>query len=547
MVILLLLWTVQGFALSAQAEHGSSVPACNLSLAWHLPGFADKQRLDLLEELILEAGRKFPGAKQHRYFGVDKTNVGHAVTYLNTVASSKVLLDLWTAAASADQAANWHIADTLGLEGSRLQLRCFESIDYVSEGHDANIGWHSDGATLLTVAIMLSKPTEFEGGSFEIRRPLRTMPPHDCGNIVSIDSMGRGQASVALARGDALVWRGWDEHRVAPVLRGRRRVAVLEWWTDPETGPSAKNPRPDDSHRGWALAQRIDPLSAALPRAQAEQYRAEGDLDKAVSTYRRALTIDPIDPLSLTNLASVFSEQGALDEALASFQESFQLDPTEVTTQLGLSNALRDLGRVEEATAMAEGAVRSDPQSSDAHVAVGNIRLQTGQLQDAKSAFKKAVRLNPRKATAYSGLAGVYKSAGNFKKSLKAYRKSLNLDPKDGNVHNNLGGLFMQMARLNEALSSYETAVTLNPRSGSLHANLGIALGNMGMIDRAGESFETALKLGPPTPVLHKNLAKLRRHERNYKDARVHLQEVLRLDPLDQEAESMLAGLQQEL
>ena len=75
---------------------------------------------------------------------------------------------------------------------------------------------------------------DFEGGELEVRIP-----------------QGRVHSVADLARGDAVVFRGWDSHRVRALRAGRRRVIVAEWWLGPEC--SGEEPRPPDTEEVRAL------------------------------------------------------------------------------------------------------------------------------------------------------------------------------------------------------------------------------------------------------------------------------------------------------
>ena len=51
-----------------------------------------------------------------------------------------------------------------------------------------------------------------------------------------------------LAFGDVLVWKGWIDHRVLPVIQGERDVFVVEWWLGEDCAVS-NDPRAKDDLR----------------------------------------------------------------------------------------------------------------------------------------------------------------------------------------------------------------------------------------------------------------------------------------------------------
>lgn len=117
--------------------------------------------------------------------------------------------DLWGISARAD------IWGSSANRSSRLALRVLEIIDYYggsNEGRPHSLGYHIDGATMLTIAVMLSSASDFEGGGFEIQHG--SSEETLCTESVEADL------------GDLVGWRGWWLHRVAPITSGHRRVLV---------------------------------------------------------------------------------------------------------------------------------------------------------------------------------------------------------------------------------------------------------------------------------------------------------------------------------
>ena len=68
------------------------------------------------------------------------------------------------------------------------------------------------------MAVMLSDPAVYSGGRFEAQ--------HD-----AVEK--RVVFSRRLRRGEVIMWKAWQLHRVTPVTRGLRHVLVLEFWAQP--------------------------------------------------------------------------------------------------------------------------------------------------------------------------------------------------------------------------------------------------------------------------------------------------------------------------
>jgi tetratricopeptide (TPR) repeat protein len=86
-----------------------------------------------------------------------------------------------------------------------------------------------------------------------------------------------------------------------------------------------------------------DPARADLHRLQAEARAAEGDLDGALGSVRRALVLDPSDPESLAAAGAVLFALGAIHESEQAYGEALARRPGWARAQVGLEEARRAL------------------------------------------------------------------------------------------------------------------------------------------------------------------------------------------------------------
>jgi PKHD-type hydroxylase len=92
-----------------------------------------------------------------------------------------------------------------------------DALQYSKYGPDQHYTWHWDvefgwrkWIRKISIAIMLSDPSEYEGGEFQLIKN---------GNL---DDM----VSIKLEKGDMIYFASWMPHRVAPVTSGLRRSLV---------------------------------------------------------------------------------------------------------------------------------------------------------------------------------------------------------------------------------------------------------------------------------------------------------------------------------
>jgi len=116
---------------------------------------------------------------------------------------------------------NWKMLDACGKElGVGVNARCVEFHEYGQHAHARkSCGDHYDSGSLITVDIMLSCTSEFEGGRFQT-------------SAMGGEGAARERKTSChnFERGDAIVFASNKHHSVAPVTSGIRCVLVLEFW-----------------------------------------------------------------------------------------------------------------------------------------------------------------------------------------------------------------------------------------------------------------------------------------------------------------------------
>lgn len=343
-------------------------------------------QLQHLEAIVrqVEASQEVQLKSQHRVFGENREHAsGHEVTFLHLHASPAVKSMLWDLVVAADTMMQAGVTKKLGKPAN---LRCLEAISYSAEinqemgtpgvtvGEDA-LSWHDDGFTLYTMVVALSTAgIDFEGGEFEVRAP-----------------GGRSQRVTDLKRGDVIVWRGWDYHRVCSVSHGQRNVVVAEWWLGGEC--SSSSVRPSDT---IDVAARVVELGAACETAHfvvAGDLKERGDLAGAERNYVAALRIDPEFAGTHYNLGLLRKERGCLAGAEQCLKESIRLAPTHVPAHKSLGGILRETGDLKGAEACFRAAVQLAPQDAALHKSLGTILEEQNQFEDAEISYRAAREL----------------------------------------------------------------------------------------------------------------------------------------------------------
>lgn len=129
--------------------------------------------------------------------------------------------------------------------------------------------------------------------------------------------------------------------------------------------------------------------------------QARGDNDKATGFYKKALQIEPDQPIAANNLAYIMLESGQnVDMALSYAQSAHRSMPDSASTADTLAWAYYYKGTYESARDLLEDALKTAPEDPSIHYHLGMTYAKLSDKDDATTHLKKAAALAPNSQTA---------------------------------------------------------------------------------------------------------------------------------------------------
>jgi tetratricopeptide (TPR) repeat protein len=129
-------------------------------------------------------------------------------------------------------------------------------------------------------------------------------------------------------------------------------------------------------------------FNEALALYDAESY------EESKAAYRKAIELDPTDPVLYFNLAIVYQRQDELPESAAAYLEATQRDPQYAEAWNGLGCVLSALERPQEAIVAFRRAVQLVPTYGDAHFNLASELEQQGQMAAANEHWRRYLKLD---------------------------------------------------------------------------------------------------------------------------------------------------------
>ena len=186
-----------------------------------------------------------------------------------------------------------------------------------------------------------------------------------------------------------------DEARAVPYLP--EELALFKQPAPPVANPNAEK-----------KSIRELPGGTATLVAEAQQYFAGRQYEKAEDDYLQILRHDENNGLVLANLAAIEIQQNKLDDAEKHIQAALAQAPDDAYNLSLLGYLKFQQGKYDDALNTLSHAARLDPQDPQIQNYLGVTLSHKGLRQQAETALRKAVQLDPNYAAAHNNLAVIY-------------------------------------------------------------------------------------------------------------------------------------------
>jgi len=134
-------------------------------------------------------------------------------------------------------------------------------------------------------------------------------------------------------------------------------------------------------------------------------------IDSAIVYFEKAIELSPQSPnndVIFMNLAVISHRTGNLNKAITEFKKAEAINSENDLLLYNYAMALSDLGNEKEALSKISKAININPKDAEYFNLKGSILLGLSSFDEAESAFKSAIRLNPKYGGAYYNLGYLF-------------------------------------------------------------------------------------------------------------------------------------------
>ena len=130
---------------------------------------------------------------------------------------------------------------------------------------------------------------------------------------------------------------------------------------------------------------------------------------------------------------------GQLDHALTAYKKAVSIQPNFAEAYYNMGNVLQDQGKLKEAVGAFEKAVSINPNYAEAFNNMGVALQNQGKLEKAMDAYRKVLSIKPDFSEAYNNMGVTLKNQNKMEEAVEAYEKALRIQPNYAEAYNNLG------------------------------------------------------------------------------------------------------------
>jgi tetratricopeptide (TPR) repeat protein len=316
--------------------------------------------------------------------------------------------------------------------------------------------------------------------------------------------------------------------------------------------------------------------------ANCARLQNQGDLTKAETECRAAMTADPRNAFAVLGTAQVLKLRNRDSEALPLMQQAVQLDASLSEAHYGLAMALdpgndqymqqlREANRLEpdeldfrpifDAAWMQEpgGAdpptatpvhfrqamrdaqekecrdiLQIEPDFAKAHADLADLLIQESRGDEALAEITEAVRLEPGVLTMQVEMGWIASAAGNENLSVQATREAVRLAPTNSEMRDRLARNLWNRNDFEGARTEFRECLDMDPGNWQCHRGLADMLEALGDLDGAIAEDRRLLAVNPVFKDERLDLARVLQNNGDFKGAFAECEEVLHEQSLEE-------------
>jgi Tfp pilus assembly protein PilF len=184
-----------------------------------------------------------------------------------------------------------------------------------------------------------------------------------------------------------------------------------------------------------------------------------GDLSAALTSYEKALRLEPHSVPVMVNMSMVHARNGQNIKAEESLRKALEIEPENSTVNYNLGLLLAELGNTDEAEKTLRTSFRSDPKLAPAAYNLC-VLLEKDRKEEAIGFCKKAYDLRPDEAKYAYTLAFYQHQKGDTTNAIKVLKQAIAQNPSHTDASLLLADIYKGLGKKEFAKNVYQNALS---------------------------------------------------------------------------------------
>jgi tetratricopeptide (TPR) repeat protein len=262
---------------------------------------------------------------------------------------------------------------------------------------------------------------------------------------------------------------------------------------------------------------------------------------EAIAQAQQGAFLNPKNPFVQIAVGKIFEANGQLEQAAASYRRALQADAGFAPARLALIQAELNRGNRDAALAEARKAATEMPSSPEIQLLIGEMDVRKGDYAEALGFLEKAMKGLPGNADGWALLGRSYHAVRRYDEAADAYGKAVELAPQNLNYRTTYGLILGQAGDLEKGLAELQK-VTGTPgyKDAVGWVNLGWVYRNLNRAADSIAAYQKALQLDPTQEQAALGLGWAHQYTKEYDKAIAAYEQAMKIDPKNASADAQL-------
>ncbi len=272
------------------------------------------------------------------------------------------------------------------------------------------------------------------------------------------------------------------------------------------------SPSVAQTNNGAVNASRLNPqqqrqLSNLLN--QGRKYLKQGDLEKALTSYRQASILDQSNPKIFSSIGYLYTSTKNYPAATQAYQKAVSLAPENADFLYGLGYSLAQIGKNAQAINIYKQAIKLKPNNIDSLVTIGVLLVRNGDYEEVQEYFDRIIALDAKQESAYTIMGkSLYKQQKNTQ-AISFLTSALNKFPQNQDLRLMLATTYLREKSLDKGLEQLKMVDSSKPNNPQIILKMGIIYEQLENYPLALSAYEKASALDNKSLIAYGGIARI--------------------------------------